>query len=117
MSQEDNIGGTGPDEVKVEAEEGANVALVPRADRPITEPIEGVHEGEVNIGLDITIKLPSAAQQKAGFKLREADAAALIAQYPWLYKRLVPKAVPNSTTQQQGQQGNTWEKGSDANAT
>jgi hypothetical protein len=79
-------------EQRLAPEEGANVILA-RNFSPITVPSEEMgHEGEVNIGLDISLKLPSEAQQRAGFKCDNAKA--LLNQFPGRYKRFQPKALP-----------------------
>lgn len=83
-----------PPEAKLAPEAGANVILA-HSMSPITVPGKE-HEGEVNIGMDIHIKLPSEGQQRAGFKLDEREVSALIMQYPGRYKRFKPKAQPSA---------------------
>lgn len=65
-------------------EDGANVILAAGAE-PVTV------NGPVNIGRDTTINLPSAEQQRAGFKLEPRQAKLLVQLYRGTYKLLVAK--------------------------
>lgn len=82
-------------------EKDANVILA-HTMSPITVPNED-HDGEVNIGIDITLNLPSEEQQRAGFYV--SNPTALIQQYPGRYKRFQPKALKTRTQSAQGQEG------------
>jgi hypothetical protein len=87
-----------PARIRLAPEKDANVRLA-RTMSPITVPNED-HDGEVNIGLDITLKLPSEEQQRAGFHVE--NPTALVTQYPGRYKRFQPKARRSETGQKKG---------------
>lgn len=85
-------------------EKDANVKLAHDMS-PITFPTED-HDGEVNIGMSVTVKLPSEAQQRAGFRIDEEYVPALIAQYAGRYKRFQPKVkTVKSKSVRTGQSG------------
>lgn len=68
--------------------------------KPVTVPVEGVHEGEVTIGMT-TIKLPDEETQRAGWY--EEKASMLIQQYPGIYKTPQALAAPQAQSGEQGE--------------
>jgi hypothetical protein len=76
-------------------EKDANVILAAGAE-PVTV------DGPVNVGMDTTINLPSAAQQRAGFFLKPKDARVLMSLYRHTYKRFVAKDGGPRTEQNGG---------------